>query len=135
MKSVLVDQWSCWSPILEVVQGTSGVAVAAALDRAIASHGKPNTITVDHGTESSSRALDDSAYRRGVTLAFIRPRRPSENGFIESFNGKLRDESLNANQLLSNQHPPHSALGHVAYRFEPCADQVDITRFARPSVP
>ena len=125
----VVDQWSRWSPILEVAQGMSGKAVAEALDQAIARHGKPRSITVDHGTEFTSRALDDWAYRRGVLLDFIRPGKPVENGFIESFNGKLRDECLNANQFLSiedarskieawrvdyNVHRPHSGLGNMS---------------------
>ena len=95
---------------------------------AISEHEKPRTITVDNGTEFSSRALDDWAYRRGVTLDFIRPGKPTENGFIESFNSKLRDECLNANQFLSiddarskieawrtdyNHHRPHSTLGQL----------------------
>ena len=86
------------------------------------------SITVDHGTEFTSRALDDWAYRRGVKLDFIRPGRSFENGHIESFNGKLRDECLNANQFLSmddarikieawrndyNLCRPHSSLGHL----------------------
>jgi putative transposase len=123
----VVDQWSRWSPILEVAQSMSGRAVAEALDRAIAEHGKPHTITVDHGTEFTGRVLDDWAYRRGVLLDFIRPGKPVENCFIESFNGKLRDECLNANQFLSiedarskieawrmdyNHLRPHSSLGH-----------------------
>jgi putative transposase len=87
-----VHQWSC---------RPGGVSTADALDQAIARHGKPRSITVDHGTEFTSRALDDWAYRRGVLLDFIRPGKPVENGFIESFNGKLRDECLNANQFLS----------------------------------
>jgi putative transposase len=97
-------------------------------DRAIARHGKPRSITVDHGTEVTSRALDEWAYRRGVALDFIRPGKPAENGFIESFNGKLRAECLNANQFLSiddarckieswradyNVHRPHSSLGDL----------------------
>jgi putative transposase len=125
----VIDQWSRWSPILEVAQGMSGKAVAEALDRAIAVHGKPRSITVDHGTEFTSRALDDWAYRRGVLLDFIRPGKPVENGYIESFNGKLRDECLNANQFLSiddarskieawrtdyNLNRPHSGLGNVS---------------------
>ena len=125
----VVDQWSRWSPILEVAQGMSGRSVAEALDQAIAEHGKPPTITVDHGTEFTSRALDEWAYRRGLTLDFIRPGKPTENGFIEAFNGKLRDECLNANQFLSiddakskieawrveyNVHRPHSSLGQLS---------------------
>ena len=97
----VVDQWSRWSPILEVAKSMSGAMVAEALDRAIAEHGKPRTITVDHGTEFTSRALDEWAYQRGITLDFIRPGKPVENGYIESFNGKLRDECLNTNQFLS----------------------------------
>jgi Integrase core domain len=50
---------------------------------------------------SPSRALDEWAYRRGVALDFIRPGKPVDNGYIESFNGKLRDECLNAHQFLS----------------------------------
>jgi putative transposase len=75
--------------------------VAAALDRAIAGSGVPVSITVDHGTEFTSRALEDWAYRRGVKLDFIRPENPLENGHIESFNGRLRDECLNVMQFLS----------------------------------
>jgi putative transposase len=67
----------------------------------LAAVGKPQTVTVDHGTESTSRVLDVWAYQRGVLLDFIRPGRPVENSFIESFNDKLRDECLNANQFLS----------------------------------
>ena len=123
----VIDQWSRWSPILEVGQSLSGRAVAETLDRAIAERGKPRSITVDHGTEFTSRVLDEWAYQRGVLLDFIRPGKPVENGFIESFNGKLRDECLNANQFLSiedarskieawrtdyNHHRPHSALSN-----------------------
>jgi len=79
----VIDQWSRWSPILEVAQGMSGEAVAQALERAIAAHGKPKSITVDHGAEFTARALDEWAYRRGIALDFIRPGKPSENGFIE----------------------------------------------------
>jgi putative transposase len=69
----VVDQWSRLSPILEVASSMSGCGVAAALDRAIERHGQPKTITVDHGTEFTSRAMDEWAYRRGVTLEFIPP--------------------------------------------------------------
>jgi putative transposase len=107
----------------------SGAAVAEVLDRAISKHGKPKTITVDHGTEFTSRALDEWAYRRGIALDVIRPGKPEENGHIESFNGKLRDECLNAHQFLSiddarskieawrmdyNLHRPHSALRQLS---------------------
>lgn len=56
-------------------------------------------IMVDDGTEFQSRALEDWAYRRGVQLGFIRPGKPVENAFIESFNGRLWDECLNVHQF------------------------------------
>src|SRR5690606_15918616 len=63
------------------------------------SHHRDHRYSVDHGTEFTSRALDEWAYRNGIALDFIRPGKPVENGFIESFNGKLRDECLNADGL------------------------------------
>ena len=83
---------------------------------------------MDHGTEFQSRALEDWAYRRGVQLDVIRPGKPVENAFIESFNGRLRDECLNVHRFGSlaeaqaiieawrldyNAHRPHSSLGHL----------------------
>jgi putative transposase len=69
--------------------------VGAALDRALEDRTPPRSITVDHGTEFMSRALEGWAYQRGVQLEFIRRGRPVENAFIEAFNGRLRDEYLN----------------------------------------
>ena len=54
----------------------------------------PKAITVDHGTEFTSTALDAWAYRRGVTLDFIRPGKPVENALIESFTGRLSEMQL-----------------------------------------
>ena len=124
----VVDQWSRHSPILEVAFSMSGKTVSAALDRVIGGHAMPRSITVDHGTEFMSRALEDWAYQRGVQLDFIRPGKPVENAFIEAFNGRLRDECLNVHQFTSiadaqekieawrvdyNQRRPHSSLGHL----------------------
>lgn len=124
----VVDQWSRQSPVLEVATSLSGATVGQALDRVLpTTHGLPS-ITVDHGTEFMSRALEDWAYQRGVQLDFIRPGKPVENAFIESFNGRLRDECLNVHQFTSiadaqakieawrldyNQRRPHSSLGHL----------------------
>ena len=125
----VVDQWSRQSPILEVALEHVGRARSAW--RSIASSPAataPRSITVDHGTEFMSRALEDWAYQRGVQLDFIRPGKPVENAFIESFNGRLRDECLNVHQFTSiedakakieawrvdyNQRRPHSSLGHL----------------------
>ena len=124
----VVDQWSRQSPILEVASSMSGQTVSGALDQAIANGTAPRSITVDHGTEFMSRALEDWAYQRGVQLDFIRPGKPVENAVIESFNGRLRDECLNVHQFTSiadakekieawrvdyNQRRPHSSLGHL----------------------
>jgi putative transposase len=114
--------------MLEVGVRMSGERVGQALDRALNGMPGPRSITVDHGTEFQSRALEDWAYRRGVQLDFIRPGKPVENAFIESFNGRLRDECLNVHQFTSlaetqtlieawrlddNQRRPHSSLGHL----------------------
>jgi len=124
----VVDQWSRQSPILEAASSMSGSTVSRALDRAIVGGSVPRSITVDHGTEFMSRALEDWAYHRGVQLDFIRPGKPIENAFIESFNGRLRDECLNVHHFTSiedarakieawrldyNQRRPHSSLGHL----------------------
>jgi putative transposase len=124
----VVDQWSRQSPVLETATAMSGLAVGEALDRALTGRPMPRSITVDHGTEFTSRALEDWAYRRGVQLDFTRPGKPVENAFIESFNGRLRDECLNVHQFTSiedakqkieawrvdyNQRRPHGSLGHL----------------------
>jgi putative transposase len=83
-----VDQWSRQSPLLEVASSLSGATVGVALDRVLPSAHGLRLITVDHGTEFMSRALDDWAYQHGVQLDFIRPGKPVENAFIESFNGR-----------------------------------------------
>ena len=124
----VVDQWSRSSPVLEVASRMSGSTVGEALDRVLQDAPRPRSITVDHGTEFQSRALEDWAYRRGVQLDFIRPGKPIENAFIESFNGRLRDECLNVHQFASiadaqvkieawrldyKQRRPHGSLGHL----------------------
>ena len=103
-------------------------ASPTALEARTADMPVPVSITVDHGSEFTSRALEDWAWRRGVKLDFTRPGKPTENGHIESFNGRLRDECLNVMQFMSlddarakieawridyNQRRPHSSLGHL----------------------
>jgi putative transposase len=124
----MVDQWSRLSPILEVVQRVTGADVAAVLERVGERGALPRSITVDHGTEFTSQALDAWAYTRGVTLDFTRPGKPTDNGHIESFNARLRDECLNVHQFTSidharavieawridyNEHRPHGSLGDL----------------------
>jgi len=97
----IVDQFSRECPLLEPAFSLSGAKVAECLDRVMRERGLPKSITVDNGTEFYSRAMDAWAYRNKVQLDFIRPGKPTENGFIESFNGRLRDECLNVHLFWS----------------------------------
>ena len=100
--------------------------IVAVLERLARTHGLPQVITTDNGTEFTSRAVDEWAHRNGVKLDFIRPGKPVENAYIESFNGRLRQECLEENWFTSledakrkieawrkdyNEHRPHSSLG------------------------
>jgi putative transposase len=122
----VVDQFTRECVALEADVSMNGSKVASALNKARRERNTlPDSITVDNGSEFSSKCLDFWAVKNGVTLAFIRPGRPVENGFIESFNGRLRDEFLNVELLFSladaqnklvswrkdfNDARPHSAL-------------------------
>lgn len=97
----VVDQYTRECLILHADTALSGAKVAAALDQIVAHRGAPRSITVDNGTVVASKAMDHWAYSTGVHLDFIRPGRPVENGYIESFNGRLRDECLNIEEFFS----------------------------------
>jgi len=104
----------------------TGSKVTEALDQARQERGQlPESITVDNGNEFSGRAVEAWAIAHGVQLCFIRPGCPVENGFIESFNGRPRDECLNVEWFASladareklakfrehyNHQRPHSSL-------------------------
>ncbi|WP_324396165.1 integrase core domain-containing protein [Hydrogenophaga sp.] len=123
----VIDQWSRESVSLEANFRLTGRCVGKALDEAAIERGWPQAIRVDNGTEFTSKALDEWAWRRGVQLDYTRPGKPTDNGLIESFNGRLRDEFLNVNEFITmqdareklkawqhdNQHRPHSSLGHL----------------------
>jgi putative transposase len=125
----IVDAYTRESLAIEVDTSLPGVRVARVLDRVIAVRGaKPDEIRLDNGPELTSRALDQWAYERGVQLRFIEPGKPVQNAYIESFNGRLRDECLNEHWFLTlahareiieewrtdyNQRRPHSALGNL----------------------
>jgi putative transposase len=121
----VVDQFTRECLTLHADTALSGEKVALALSEIVRLRGAPQSIIVDNGTEFSSKAMDLWAYSNGVQLDFIRPGRPVENGYIESFNGRLRDECLNVEVFFSladarrklaiwlhdyNHHRPHSAL-------------------------
>ena len=89
----VVDQFTRECLVLHADNTLSGEKVALALDKVVACASE--SITVDDGAEFTSKVLDLWAYTNGVHLDFIRPGEPVVNGYIESFNGKLRDECLN----------------------------------------
>lgn len=124
----VIDKWHRECVALQADFALTGQSVVDALEEVAMTHELPYAITVDHGTEFTSKALDEWCYQRGVKLDFIRPGKPSENGFIESFNGRLRDECLNVNEFVSLEHArstlriwrddynhwrPHGSLGNL----------------------
>lgn len=126
--STLVDQFTRECPVIEVDTSLPGERVVRVLDRVIAARGTPRVITIDNGPELAGKALDAWAYRHGVLLDFIQPGKPVENAFIESFNGKFRDECLDQHWFLDladarrliegyrqdyNQVRPHSSLANL----------------------
>ena len=100
----IVDDYSHECPAIEVDTSLGGRRVVGVLDRLAETRGLPEVITIDNGPEFASRALDEWAYRKGVKLSFIRPGKPNENAYAESFNGRFRDECLNTNWFISLKH-------------------------------
>ena len=127
----LVDDFSRESPVIELDQRLTGERVAAILDRIGRERGLPEKIRVDNGSEFTGRVLDQWAYVNHVRLDFSRRGKPTDNGLIEAFNGRLRAECLNENWFMSiddartkvevwrrhyNEDRPHSALGSLSPR-------------------
>jgi len=123
----VVDTFSRFSPVVDPRFSYRAEDVVGALERVCASVGYPKTIRVDQGSEFVSRDMDLWAYARGVTLDFSRPGKPTDNAFIEAFNGRLRAECLNAHWFLTlddarlkmeewrrynNEDRPHGAIGN-----------------------
>lgn len=124
----VVDDYTRECPAIEVDTSLNGVRVARVLDRLAATHGLPKVIRTDNGPEFAGQALNAWAYSRGVKLDFIRPGKPTDNSYVESFNGKFRDECLNENWFENlpearlvienwrknyNGKRPHSSLGQL----------------------
>lgn len=97
----VVDDLSKECPVLEVDHSLTGQRVARVLERVALTRGLPDLITVDNGPEFISKALDAWAHANGVKLHFIQPGKPTQNAYIESFNGKFRDECLNEHVFTS----------------------------------
>lgn len=124
----IIDACTRECPAIEVDTSLPGKRVVRTLERLADERGLPKVIVVDNGPEFICKDVDQWAHERGVTLEFIRPGKPIENAFIESFNGKFRDECLDQNWFLSldqaksiiedwrqdyNEVRPHSALNNL----------------------
>lgn len=125
----IIDTYS--RECLKIVVDTSigGQRITRELNQLAYTRGLPEHIVVDNGPEFIGNALDEWAYMRDVKLQHIRPGKPVENAYIESFNGRLRDECLNehwfttlehAKQIIEqwrqtyNQFRPHSSLNNLS---------------------
>ena len=123
----IVETFSPFSPAVDPRFSYRGEDVVLTLERVCRSMGYPQSIPVDQGLEFVSRDLDLWAYQKGVVLDFSRPGKPTDNGFIESFNGKFRAECLNTHWSMSlddarakmepwrrdyNEVRPHSVIGN-----------------------
>ena len=121
----LVDSFTRECPALEVAASIGSQRVIRVLERAIAERGKPVSIRCDNGTEFTSRKFLKWSEEQKIKVIFIPPGKPMQNGHVESFNGRLRDECLNVTWFMNtrharevvefwrvdyNQHRPHSSL-------------------------
>ena len=121
----LKDDCTRECPAIDVALSLPGTSVVEMLERVAHERGYPDVLTVDNGPELRGRALDGWAHDKGVQLYFIDPGKPTQNAYIESFNGRLREECLNLNWFTSlaeaqriiedwrvdyNESRPHSSL-------------------------
>jgi len=124
----IVDDCTRECPAIEVDTSLGGLRVRRVLDRIASERGLPEAIVVDNGPEFRGRALAAWSEERDVRLEFIQPGKPVQNAYVESFNGRLRDECLNANWFTSlsdarrkietwrqdyNEERPHSSLDYL----------------------
>ena len=123
----IVDDFTKESVEIAIDHGMGSGYVVRVLEDIVRFRGKPGAIRTDQGPEFTAHALDQWAYRNGVTLKLIQPGKPTQNGYIESFNGKFRDECLNEHWFSTlaearpivtawrrdyNEIRPHSAIGY-----------------------
>lgn len=124
----VVDKFTRECVTLHADQSLTGKKVSRALEFVAQQRSLPEAITVDNGSEFSGKDFDNWAYWRRIKLDFIHPGKPIENAYIESFNGRLRDECLNEESFLSlqdarekleawrvdyNRYRPHGSLGDL----------------------
>ena len=122
----MVDDYTRECPVIEVDTSLGGLRVGRVLDRVAAERGLPEAIVLDNGPEFRGRALAAWSQERGVRLEFIQPGKPVQNAYVESFNGRLRDECLNANWFTS-LHDARRKIEDVATRLQSAAP----TQFVR----
>lgn len=121
----IVDDCTKEAVDIVVDHSITGEYVVRVLEQAAIFRGLPAAIRTDQGPEFTGKALDQWAYRNGVELKLIQPGKPMQNGYVESFNGKFRDECLNEHWFTSlaearvrigiwrreyNEWRPHSSL-------------------------
>lgn len=124
----LVDDFSRECLSIEVDTSLPGARVVRTLEGVRQQRGCPRQLVIDNGPEFTGQALDQWAYSHGVELVFIEPGKPQQNAYIESFNGKFRDECLNEHWFVGvgdaraitqgyrwtyNHDRPHSALDNL----------------------
>ena len=141
----VVDDYSRECLAIEVDFSLPARRVVRVLERLVEVRGRPEVIVLDNGPEFGGAELDAWAYRAGTRLHFITPGRPVENAYIESFNGKVRDECLNENWFLDlddaktkiasylddyNRVRPHSSLDNMT----PAEFTHSFTRLAQSAV-
>ena len=97
----VLDDFSRVCLATEADTSLPGHRVCRVLDELVARHGVPESLLTDNGPEFTGKALDEWAYRHGVRQLFIAPGKPMQTPFIESFNGKFRDECLNEHWFFS----------------------------------
>lgn len=122
----VIDQFTKECPVIEVDFSLNGQRVARVLDWMVLTRKRPEAITLDNGPEFAGVVLDRWAYKNHVKLDFIKPGKPTQNAFVESFNGKLRHECLNQHYCKTleeakehieawrnqyNEFRPHRSLG------------------------
>jgi len=100
----IIDEYSRQCFRIEVDTSINGVRVCRVLNEIAYAQGLPEIIIIDNGPEFISKAVDAWAYERGVKLHFINPGKPVENAYIESFNGRFRDECLNDHWFMTLDH-------------------------------
>ena len=124
----VVDDFSKESLEIAVDYGISGQYVTRVLDQVARFRGYPAAVRTDNGPEFTSRAFLAWTHKNGIRHILIEPGKPMQNGYVESFNGRMRDELLNETLFLSlaharveiaawvedyNRERPHSSLGYA----------------------